>query len=216
MRRSFAPAVLSIVVLISLACAGQGPEKSGLAKELPDIVLQVNDVASELGLSEDAVRIAEARYWSNEQMADQLPGDPFRISSDLQEIQAAGRVQGYLVKYAAGPPLAITGVHVALDLYADDAAAQRVLETTPLYVLRDAAVAPRVGDASIAWQQGGSIDGSPSCRCHYRFRVGPLLATISTYYPLPSGSDLDPVQVALSEVMAERMREALEQGLPSP
>lgn len=212
MRRGFALAVLSIAVLISLACAGQGPEKSGLAKELPDIVLQVNDVASELGLSEDVVRITEARFWSNEQMANQLPGDPFRISSDLQEIQAAGRVQGYLVRYAAGPPLAGTGVNVALDLYADDTAAQRALQIRPLNISRDAIIVPRVGDASIAWQQATRGD-SPTCPCHFRFRVGPLLATVSTSYPGPSPPpELDPAKVALAEVMAQRMREALDRG----
>lgn len=212
MRWWFAPAGLSIVVLISLACAGQGPEKSGLAKELPDIV-QVNDVASGLGLPEYAVRIVEARYWSNEQMADQLPGDPFRISSDLQEIQAAGRVQGYLMRYAVGSTGAVTiRVNVALDLYADDAAAQRALETRPLNISRDAIIAPRVGDASIAWQQATRGD-SPTCPCHFRFRVGPLLATVSTSYPGPARPpELDPAKVAVAEVMAERMREALDRG----
>lgn len=212
MRRGFAPAILGIVVLISLACAGEAHPKNELASELPDIVLQANDFANELGVSEDDVRVAQAGFKLNEQLATQLPGgDPFRIfSSDLQEIQAAGRVQGYFVVYAAGPPFAVTGVNVALDLYADDAAAQRALETRPLNISGDVTIVPLVGDASIAWLQAMSGD-SYTCPCHFRFRVGPLLATVTTYYPGPARCcELDPAKVALSEVMAERMREALD------
>ncbi len=215
-RRAFGVFTLVTVLAVAQACGGGKPDERGLlAAVLPDLIPQVEEIARALDISRDRVQAGDARFWSNEQMAS-APGELLFFSDSVETIRNSGRVDGYTASFVV--PESQQSVRVALDLYEDATAAQRALEEPLLLASGDALIAPDIGDAATVWPQA-TLNDQAVCPCDLRFRIGPFLATVATSSGGASpafGARPDPVQVALSEVFASRIRETAQTQSRSP
>lgn len=211
--------VLFALVVIALFLVACRDGKTGLARltdQLPQLVPSADEMGGLVlgGSSKAETRSTVSEFMSNTEMSENWPGARY-FSGDLEEIRASGRVDGYVVAYRtsqndkSGREMALVGAGVAIEVYADSAAAQRALERKPLFTSGDAIAIPLVGDASKAWPHA-IIGGGPACPCHFKFRVGPLVAFVSVSGPTPMlrGQELDPRELAVAEMMEPRMREA--------
>lgn len=177
--------VASALMVVAAGCAGGGGDE--LIRALPHLVPGPDDVRAE------------------------FPEAPGEFS-----VEQAGREgeEGYRVWYNIGPPQAgrhcCLEVRAAVELHRDDASAQGALEQRPDYATGDPLPIPRIGDASIAWPMA-TVDGAPACPCDLRFRVGRIVATVGVSYGGPPRLLRGPDQhgLALAELMASRMRQAL-------
>ena len=222
MRQSFllVTAIVAAGILSFSACGSDEPAAPGLVWELPNLLPQKEEFSSFMPDFQFVYgEVRRATYRTNQQMTTENQSRLLYVSRDLDEIMAAGRVNGYFASYRIEiPDMSAKNLGAAVDLYHTQEAAQRAMETAPMsgsHVIPS----PQIGDGSVAWastvisrQIPGDCpcewaDDEYVCPCWLQFRVGQYLASVRVsrgrYTRFPG---LDSVQVAWAESMAERMR----------
>jgi hypothetical protein len=217
-RRS-APSFLVAVILASAACGGSAgqdardiPRGTTLEDSLPLVVPTPVQYAALLDdWGELNVTVHVENYRTNDDLAAELPGDLLSTSNDAAAITASGRQTGYLVGYSAGMnDFACCTARMAVDVYDDEQSAQRRLEVPP-FASTPSFQPKGIGNDAVAWLVAQSGDGR-TCPCDLLFRVGPMVAAVSTSYHGPIriyGAELEAVQEQLALLLAENMRAAL-------
>lgn len=191
--------LLAAGAIAALGCQGGGDVDED------QFVPQREDVARALEVSTASVRTHDLHSRSNGEMAAERPAELLHVPGTSADIEAAGRIRGYLATFVVGDR---STVRVATDLYGTVAAAQRALAREPFASSGPAIPGEPIGDESVIWPEG-RFGGQPGCPCQLQIRVGSVIVaiTISHRGPSPSNEKPDQAQTRLATILAERLKE---------